>query len=315
MIIAIVNQKGGVGKTTTAINLGATLASLGNRVLLVDMDPQANATSGLGVDPTKLPATIYDCIRDGLELAQVICATSVERLSLAPSTVDLAGAEVELASALARERKLARALAEEASRYDLVLVDGPPSLGLLTLNCLAAADQVLIPIQCEFYALEGLTRLRRTLELVRQEVNPELGVLGVVLTMYDGRTRLSKEVAAQVRQHFASRVFETVIPRSVRLSEAPIYGIPVGAYAPGSPGALAYEELAREVMAACAPGPESAAQTAHEDEAREEKEDGEETRAGIADTDGEMAAEGGGGDAGAGGEDPPESVSASPELG
>jgi chromosome partitioning protein len=316
VIIAIVNQKGGVGKTTTAVNLGACLASLRQRVLLVDMDPQANATSGLGVDRSKLAASVYDSIRDGLDLRAVICPTGVEGLALAPSTVDLAGAEVELVSSLAREHKLQRALAGPAEDYDFVLIDGPPSLGLLTLNCLAAADQVLIPIQCEFYALEGLTQLSRTLDLVKQEVNPRLVVLGVVLTMYDARTRLSREVAEQVRRHFASRVFETVIPRSVRASEAPIYGLPVGAYAPGSPAANAYEQLARELLAAWSPGrPSEAAAAETSAEPKGEETDEQEARTGIVDTDGEVAAEGGGAEGGGGGEDRPEPLSAAPEVG
>jgi chromosome partitioning protein len=247
-VIAVVNQKGGVGKTTTAINLGACLADLGRRVLLVDMDPQGNSTSGLGINKSSLSATIYDCLADSHPLGSATIETSVPGLWIVPATVDLAGAEVELVSALARESRLKGCLGPSAGSYDYVLLDSPPSLGLLTVNCLAAAESVIIPVQCEFYALEGLTQLRNTLSLVAKMLNPGLQIFGVVLTMFDSRTRLSSEVADEVRQHFGGRVFRSVIPRNVRLSEAPIYGQPVVRYAPGSRGADAYIALAREVV-------------------------------------------------------------------
>ena len=247
-IIAIVNQKGGVGKTTTAVNLGACLAALGKRVLLVDMDPQGNATSGLGVAKAGLAATIYDCLTGDIAISAAAIETSVPELRLVPATVDLSGAEVELVSMLARETRLKLALDGVPAEYDYVLLDSPPSLGLLTVNCLTAAEAVLIPIQCEYYALEGLGQLRNTLGLLRRMLNPELEILGVVLTMYDARTRLSAEVADEVRKNFPGRVFQSVIPRSVRLSEAPITGQPIISYAPESPGAVAYRALAREVI-------------------------------------------------------------------
>lgn len=247
-IIAIVNQKGGVGKTTTAVNLGACLAAQGKTVLLVDMDPQGNATSGLGVAKAGLESTIYDCLTGEAPITAVVVDTAIPNLRLVPTTVDLSGAEVELVSMLARETRLKVALDGVPDEYDYVLLDSPPSLGLLTVNCLTAADAVLIPIQCEYYALEGLGQLRNTLELLRRMLNPGLALLGVLLTMYDGRTRLSAEVADEVRKHFPGRVFQSVVPRSVRLSEAPIYGQPIISYAPESAGANAYRALAREVI-------------------------------------------------------------------
>lgn len=247
-VIAVVNQKGGVGKTTTAINLSACLADLGRRVLLVDMDPQGNSTSGLGIDKSGLSVSVYDCLHDSQPLDVTIIPTALDNLWMAPTTIDLAGAEVELVSALARETRLKNCVAPVVSRYDYIFLDSPPSLGLLTVNCLAAAQSVIIPIQCEFYALEGLTQLRNTLSLVAQMLNPGLEIMGVVLTMFDGRTRLSGEVTDEVRRSFPGRVFRSVIPRSVRLSEAPIYGQPAIRYAPGSRGAEAYIALAREVI-------------------------------------------------------------------
>ena len=248
VVIAVVNQKGGVGKTTTAVNLGACLADLGARVLLVDMDPQGNATTGLGVRKDELEVSTYECLRDGAPLERAVRPTEIPGLQIAPATVDLAGAEVELAGEIAREGRLRAALEGVRGEYDYIFLDSPPSLGLLTVNCLTAADGVLVPIQCEYYALEGLTQLRHTLDLIRRMLNPRLHVFGAVLTMYDARTRLSAEVADEVRRYFPGRVFETVIPRTVKLSEAPIYGQPIVRYAPDTRGAEAYRELAREVM-------------------------------------------------------------------
>jgi len=246
--IACANQKGGVGKTTTVVNLATSLALSGQRVLVVDLDPQGNATSGFGIDRSALSATLYDVILGERELEAVIVRTSVDGCDVAPASVALAGAEVELAGAAQRERRLARALALVARGYDYVVVDCPPSLGLLTVNALTAADSILIPTQCEYYALEGLTQLIATLNLVRDNLNPDLAIKGLVLTMYDSRTNLSADVAAEVRRHFGGAVFETVIPRSVRLSEAPSFGLPVALYRADSRGAIAYAHLARELL-------------------------------------------------------------------
>jgi chromosome partitioning protein len=249
MVLAFANQKGGVGKTTTAVNLGAYLAAVGQSVLLVDIDPQANATSSLGIDKYSLAFSIYDALVDGVDLNQVIQLTNLMRLDLVPSAPALAGAEVELVSAPGREYLLQKALAAVLNRYDYILIDCPPSLSLLTINALTAArNGVIIPVQCEYLALEGLSQLVQTIDLVRRTLNPSLTVQGVVMTMYDSRTRLSQQVVDEVRQYFGKRVFATVVPRSIRLSEAPSYGQPILTYAPGSAGSLAYESLARELV-------------------------------------------------------------------
>jgi chromosome partitioning protein len=245
--IACANQKGGVGKTTTVINLGTYLALGGLRVLIVDVDPQGNATSGLGIDRSSLEGTLYDALTDSIPLAEVIIPTGVERLSLVPSSISMAGAEVELAASDRRERRLARLVAGIADDYDYILLDCPPSLGLLTVNALTAADTVLIPLQCEFYALEGLTQLIATVNLVRDNLNPDLEIKGVVLTMADGRTNLSADVSAEARRHLGPVVFDTVVPRNVRLSEAPSFGLPIALYRPDSKGAEAYAALAIEL--------------------------------------------------------------------
>lgn len=246
-IIGIVNQKGGVGKSTTAVNLGAFLAAEGHATLLVDLDPQANATSGLGVPREQHEISTYDLILGDATASDAIIATAVPGLSLIPSTIHLAGAEVELAQLPDREYRLRRALRDV--RFPMVLIDCPPSLGLLTINALVASTETLIPIQCEYYALEGLMQLLRSIELVRRHLNPALEIAGVLLTMYDSRTNLSDQVEEEVRRHFGERVYRTVIPRSVRLAEAPSHGKPISLYDPGSRGAVAYRELAREVIA------------------------------------------------------------------
>ena len=245
--IACTNQKGGVGKTTTVVNLATYLALLGDHVLVIDLDPQGNATSGFGVDRASLDSSVYDALVDGLPLAELHLPTPVEGVRLVPSSIALAGAEVELAGVDGRERRLARALDAERDSWDWILIDCPPSLGILTVNALTGADAVLVPIQCEYYALEGLTQLIATINLVRDHLNPDLAITGVLLTMFDGRTNLSSEVAAEVRRHLHEAVFETVVPRSVRLSEAPSHGVPIALYRPESKGAEAYRDLAIEV--------------------------------------------------------------------
>jgi chromosome partitioning protein len=244
--IACANQKGGVGKTTTVVNLAAFLAIAGDRVLVIDLDPQGNATSGLGLDRSSLETSVYDGVIDGLSLADVTVQGPLG-IDVVPSAIALAGAEVELAPLESRERRLARLIGAIAPSYDYVLVDCPPSLGLLTVNALTAADSVLIPLQCEYYALEGLTQLLGTIDLIRDHLNPPLSIKGVVLTMFDGRTNLSADVAAEVRRHLGDLVFDAVVPRNVRLSEAPSHGQPIALYSPDSVGAAAYRRLAEEL--------------------------------------------------------------------
>jgi chromosome partitioning protein len=247
-IVTVANQKGGVGKTTTTVNLAAAMALHGLKVLVIDLDPQGNASTALGIDHHADIPSVYDLLIEGKSLADVIVeVTDIPGLSCVPATIDLAGAEIELVSLVAREARLRRALAEFALDVDYVLIDCPPSLGLLTVNALVAGEEVLIPIQCEYYALEGLGQLLRNIELVKSHLNPDLHVSTILLTMYDARTRLASQVADDVRAHFGSTVLRTVIPRSVRISEAPSYGQTVMTYDPASPGALCYLDAAREI--------------------------------------------------------------------
>jgi len=247
-IVACANQKGGVGKTTTVVSLASFLALDGHRVLLVDMDPQGNATSGLGIDRSTVQTSVYDVLLAGVPIAEAVRATTVDSLAVLPSDRSLAGAEVELVPSSARERRLKQVLEPAGSDYDFILLDCPPSLGLLTVNALTAADSVLIPLQCEYYALEGLGQLMATIDLIREHLNPSLMMKGVILTMHDGRTSLSADVAMEVRRHLGDQVFEGVVPRSVRLAEAPSYGQPIGQYSPGSRGALAYQAITAELL-------------------------------------------------------------------
>ncbi|MGQ9682356.1 MAG: ParA family protein [Anaerolineae bacterium] len=256
-VYAIANQKGGVGKTTTAVNVGAYLASFGKRVLLVDLDPQGNATSSLGFDKRAVGQSVYDVLIEDKPLTQVITLSRRLGLDLAPATPELAGAEVEMVGFISREFRLRKALAPVRDRYDWVLIDCPPSLGLLTINALTAADEVLIPVQCEFLPLEGLSQLQHTINLVRENLNQRLKVRGVVLTMYDTRTNLAQQVVDEVRRFYGVQVFATIIPRNVRLSEAPSYGEPILDYAPGSSGALAYRSLANEIITGAARKPDA----------------------------------------------------------
>ena len=248
-IYTILNQKGGVGKTTTTINLGAYLAYYGQRVLLVDIDPQANTTSCLGIDKNTVKSGTYQTIINGESVSSAVMHNPRLKISLLPSSPDLAGAEVELIEVLAREGRLKNALQAVQDRYDYILIDCPPSLGILTINGMVAAqDGLLIPVQCEYLALEGISQLVSTIERVRQAVFPKLTIRGVILTMYDSRTNLAKDVVDEIRKHFPNEAMETVIPRSVRLAEAPSYGLPILSYHPSSPGAVAYDQLARELL-------------------------------------------------------------------
>lgn len=248
-IIAIINQKGGVGKSTTAINLGAALGEMGKQVLLVDLDPQGNCSSGLGVEKSLIQQCIYDVLLNDVPLEEVIIPDIAEGLDIAPATINLAGAEVELVSEMARENRLKDAVGGMRGKYDFILIDCPPSLGLLTVNALVAADKLLIPIQCEFYALEGVTKLLESMKRVKSRLNPTLDIYGILLTMYDSRTTLSKQVVYEVREYFGRLVFSTPIPRTVKLSEAPSFGQPITQYDPKGRGALSYIELAKEVIA------------------------------------------------------------------
>ena len=246
-ILAIANQKGGVGKTTTSVNLAACLGAKRKKVLLVDCDPQGNATSGFGINKSELPLTIYDLLINGKSVTDILQKTDYQ-VDVVPANIELAGAEVELVAAISRETRLKKALDAVREGYDYIIIDCPPSLGLLTLNALAAADAVLMPIQCEFYALEGVAQLMNTIQLVRDNLNPTLGIEGVLMTMYDGRTKLATDVVAEVRKNFGDIVFHTLIPRTVRLSEAPSYGQPILYYDKKSKGATVYQELAKEVI-------------------------------------------------------------------
>ncbi len=245
--LAIVNQKGGVGKSTTAVNLSASLAELGINVLLVDIDPQGNASSGVGIDKSKLEYSIYDVLIDGIAINEAIISTDIQKFDVLPANIELAGAEIELVSMISREGRLKKVISEVDERYDYIIFDCPPSLGLLTLNALTASDGILVPIQCEYYALEGLGQLVKTVNLVQNNLNPDLIIEGVLLTMYDARTNLSQQVIDEVNNYFEDRVYDTIIPRNVRLSEAPSFGKPITLYDTSSKGASAYRALAKEV--------------------------------------------------------------------
>jgi chromosome partitioning protein len=245
---AVVNQKGGVGKTTTTVNLAAYLATFGKKILLIDIDPQSNATVGLGINRSTINQCLYNVLIEGVPAEEVIIKSPISNLDILPSTPRLAGAEVELISSEPRETRLREAMAPIKEKYDIIMIDCPPSLSLLTVNALTSADEVIIPIQCEYYALEGISQLTHTLELVRESLNPSLKIRGIILTMYDPRTLLSSQVAEETRKYFGTKVFKSVIPRNVRLAEAPSFGQPIIFYDPGSKGAEAYENLCREVL-------------------------------------------------------------------
>jgi len=245
-VVALANQKGGVGKSTTAINLAAALAGMGERMLIVDTDPQSNTTSGLGIDRRTVERSIYDVFLGGTTIDEVVVPTKVPDLFVVPSSIDLAAAEIELVARFSRERQLALALEKMSDDYDFVFIDCPPSLGLITVNALTAADQVLIPIQAEYYALEGLSQLLRSISAIQTNLNPRLEIEGAIITMYDRRTTLSSDVSQQVREHFGDRAYRTVIPRTVRLAEAPSFGEPIESFDPLSRGAVAYRALAQE---------------------------------------------------------------------
>jgi chromosome partitioning protein len=247
-IIAIANQKGGVGKTTTTINLGAAIAESGKKVLIIDLDPQSNTTTGLGVSTKDLNSSIYQVIIEENTASETIINVGIKNLYLLPSSLELAGAEIELVTAFSREQRLTRALDEVVSDYDFIIIDCPPALGLLTVNALCFANEVIVPIQCEYYALEGLGQLVGNVDLVKANLNPDLEISKIVLVMYDSRTKISKQVADEVREYFGERVCNQIIPRSVRLSEAPSYGQPITVFDPTSRGSVAYKELAREVL-------------------------------------------------------------------
>jgi chromosome partitioning protein len=246
-VMAVANQKGGVGKTTTAVNLGACLADAGYRTLIVDLDPQGNASTGLGIDNRNLETSMYDVVMHEAPMENAVEPASIKNLFVAPASLDLAGAEIELVPAFSRELRLRRAIESVLDDYDFVLIDCPPSLGLLTVNGLAAANEVLVPIQCEYYALEGLGQLLRNVDLVRRSLNPTLEVSTIICVMYDARTKLADQVVSEVREHFGDKVCRTVVPRTVRLSEAPSFGQPIIQFDPASRGAIAYRELAKEV--------------------------------------------------------------------
>lgn len=249
-VIALANQKGGVGKTTTSVNLGAFLADAGQKTLLIDLDPQGNATSGLGIDKKQIKKSVYDVLINDVPLDEVIQSSSHKGLDIAPTTIALSGAEVELTSLMARETRLKDAFGDVKDKYDFILIDCPPSLGLLTINAFTAADSILIPVQSEYYALEGLSQLMNTIQLVRKHFNRNLQIEGVLLTMFDRRTNLGQEVNAEVKNFFGAKVYKTVIPRNVRLSEAPSHGLAIVDYDPRSKGAREYQQLAKEVLAA-----------------------------------------------------------------